>query len=176
MAGLPKEDTPDVPTVVGRRSPRMRAAIPVVIQGMDAAGQGFKEDTWTIGVNKQGAKIATYHQWQVGDQITVENPILDRAGKAHVVRVEVGHFPDDPFEIGVELDEPENIWGVKFPPENRHRSTGATEAARGSEGKPEAIAGPEAPPPPSAAALELAAAGPLQKRLAKTLGNPRRRA
>ena len=153
MAGSPKEDYPDAPAVVGRRSPRIRAAIPIIIRGVDASGKVFKEDTWTIGVNRQGAKIATYHQWQVGDQITVENPVLDRAGKAHVVRVEAGHFPDDPFEIGVELNEPENIWGVKFPPENWQRSPSLTEAAPKAEGKSERTPGRESPPPVSAPEL-----------------------
>lgn len=137
--------------------------MPIIIRGVDAAGQTFKEDTWTIGVNKQGAKIATYHPWQVGDQITIENPVLDRAGEAHVVRVEERRFPEDPFEIGVELNEPQNIWGVKFPPENWQRSTAVTEAARSGEGTPEMVPGPEAPTSSLPAAPESAAASPAAR-------------
>jgi hypothetical protein len=120
-------------------------SVPIVIRGVDVTGQAFEENTWTVGVNKQGGKIATFRQWQIGDEITIENPALGRAGKAHIVRVDEKHLPEDPFEIGVELNEPENIWGVKLPPENWPRSTAGNVGGRAVEWTPETVSVPEAP-------------------------------
>jgi len=145
MSGSAKEDYSDVPVVVGRRSPRVSASVPIVIRGVDTTGQAFEESTQTVGVNKQGGKIATFRQWQIGDEITIENPALGRAGKAHIVRVDEKHFAKDPFEIGVELNEAENIWGVKLPPENWPRSSAGNVGGRAVEWNPEPVPAPEAP-------------------------------
>ena len=152
MSGSAKEDYSDVPVVVGRRSPRVSASVPIVIRGVDVTGQSFEESTWTVGVNKQGGKIATFRQWQIGDEITIENPALGRAGKAHVVRVDEKHIPEDPCEIGVELNEAENLWGVKLPPENWPRSSAGNVGGRAVEWTPEPVPVPEAPAssPPAA--------------------------
>jgi ABC-type transporter MlaC component len=120
------------------------ASVAVVIRGVDAAGHAFEESTWTVGVNKQGAKVATFRQWQIGDEITIENPALGRASKAHIVRVDEKRFPKDPFEIGVELNEAENIWGVKLPPENWPRSSAGNVGGRAVEWPSAAVPVPEA--------------------------------
>jgi len=120
-------------------------SVPIVIRGVDVTGQAFEENTQTVGVNKQGGKIATFRQWQIGDEITIENPALGRAGKAHIVRVDEKHIPEDPFEIGVELNEAENLWGVTLPPENWPRSTAGNVGGRVVEWTPEPVPAHEAP-------------------------------
>jgi len=106
--------------------------IPITIHGTDTGGLVFRENTWTIGVNKQGAKIATFHPLALGGQISVVNPVLGRTAKARIIWVGEKRFPEDPFEVGVELMEAQNVWGIKFPPEDWQRPTPA--AARGHEG------------------------------------------
>jgi hypothetical protein len=144
MSPLPKEDDSDVPVVVGRRSARLSTSLPIILRGVDATGQTFKENTWTISVNKQGARIATFYELRIGDQVTIENPVLGRTGKAHVVRVGEKRYPEDPFDIGVELNEAQNVWGVKFPPENWQRSGPVSVGVRPVEATPEAVSTPRA--------------------------------
>ncbi len=107
--------------------------IPITIHGLDASGQSFKENTWTIGVNKQGAKIATFHPLALGTQISIVNPILGRTAKGRVIWVGEKRFPEDPYEVGVELTEAQNVWGIKFPPEDWQKSGPVGPSAHGYE-------------------------------------------
>ena len=114
---LPTPDEPEIPGVVGRRSARLSIIVPITVHGADATGQFFKENTWTISVNKHGGRIATFHQLAAGDQIVIENPLLGRSAEARVNRVCEKHFAEDPYEVCVELLEAQNVWGAKLPPE-----------------------------------------------------------
>jgi hypothetical protein len=114
----PNPDESDIPGVVGRRSSRLSIIVPVTVRGTDAAGQSFKENTWTISVNKHGGRIATFHRLAADDQIVIENPLLGRTAKARVNRVCEKRFAEDPYEVCVELLEAQNVWGVKLPPED----------------------------------------------------------
>ncbi len=114
----PTPDESDIPGVVGRRSARLSIIVPVTVRGTDAAGQAFKENTWTICVNKHGGRIATFHQLADDGEIVIENPLLGRTAKARVKRVCEKRFAEDPFEVCVELLEAQNVWGVKLPPED----------------------------------------------------------
>lgn len=98
-----------------RRSTRIAVVLPIMLNGTDFSGLVFKENTWTIGVNKHGAKLSTSYRLAVGDQIMVGNPVLGHSAEARVVRVlEKGRD----FEIGVELIEPHDVWGAKIPPDD----------------------------------------------------------
>lgn len=128
-----EQDDSGTPVVVGRRSARLSMIVPITIKGTDATGQAFRENTWTIGVNKHGARLATFHPLAVGDQIVVENPVLGRTAKCHVIRVCEKRFPEDPFEIGIELLEAQNVWGVKFPPEDWQKPAASSAPFRSGE-------------------------------------------
>ncbi len=96
----------------GRRSIRRSIVLPVMLSGTDFSGTAFQENTWTIGVNRHGAKISTAYKLAVGDQIVVGNPVLGQSARARVIRVaEKGRA----FEIGVELLELHDVWGARFP-------------------------------------------------------------
>jgi len=142
MPPIPNYNDPEDEVVVGRRSSRLSIVLPITIRGIDVTGQAFKENTWTIGVNKHGAKLATFHQLAQGDQISIENPVLGRSAKARVVRVGEKRFPEDPYEIGVELLEAQNIWGVRYPPEDWQRGRPPIPITTVSEKPPE----PQVPP------------------------------
>ena len=118
MGMQPNPYESDIPGVVGRRTARLSIIVPVTMRGTDPAGQAFKENTWTISVNKHGGKIATFHQLAVEDEIVIENPLLGRSAKARVSRVCEKHFAEDPYEVCVELLEAQNVWGIKLPPED----------------------------------------------------------
>ena len=114
----PTPDESDIPGVVGRRSARLSIIVPVTVRGTDTSGQAFKENTWTISVNRHGGRIATFRQLAADDQIVVENPLLGRTAKARVIRVCEKRFAEDPYEVCVELLEAQNVWGIKLPPED----------------------------------------------------------
>jgi hypothetical protein len=114
----PTPDEHEIPGVVGRRSARLSIIVPITVHGTDATGQAFKENTWTISVNKHGGRIATFHRLAVDDQVLIENPLLGRAARARVNRICEKRFAEDPFEVCVELLEAQNVWGVRLPPED----------------------------------------------------------
>jgi DNA anti-recombination protein RmuC len=118
MRSQADHDSSDIPVVIGRRSARLSVIVPLTIRGVAPNGKAFKENTWTISINKQGARLFAFHEPSVGDEITLENPVLGRTAKGRVVRVCEKRFPEDPYEIAVELSDAQNVWGVKFPPED----------------------------------------------------------
>ncbi|MGA2607580.1 MAG: hypothetical protein ABSH01_08995 [Terriglobia bacterium] len=145
----PTPDESDIPGVVGRRSARLSIIVPVTVRGTDAAGQAFKENTWTISVNKHGGRIATFHQLAADDQIVIENPLLGQTAKARVNRVCEKRFAEDPYEVCVELLEPQNVWGVKLPPEDWQKER---QIVPGDQKSPTLQAAPQAPKTPAATA------------------------
>ena len=142
----PTPNESDIPGVVGRRSARLSIIVPVTVRGTDAAGQAFKENTWTICVNKHGGRIATFHQLADDDQVVIENPLLGRSAKARVMRVCERRFAEDPFEVCVELLEAQNVWGVKLPPEDWQKER---QIIPGDQKSPTPQAAPQAPKPPA---------------------------
>ncbi|MGA3323774.1 MAG: hypothetical protein ABSF45_04830 [Terriglobia bacterium] len=101
-----------------RRSTRLSISIPIVIHGKDAQQKAFKEKTHTLIVNKHGAKLATSHQLAVGTQILIENPTMGSAGEANIVWVSAKRSSQGLHEVGVQLVEAQNIWGLEFPPDD----------------------------------------------------------
>ncbi len=96
----------------------MSIAIPLTITGEDAAGIKFKERTRTIIINKHGAKISTFHSLTLGADLTVENQLLGRSAQATVVWLGEKRTPRGPAEIGIQLSEAQNLWGIELPPED----------------------------------------------------------
>ncbi|MDR3676514.1 MAG: hypothetical protein P4N24_13565 [Acidobacteriota bacterium] len=102
----------------GRRSTRLSISLPVVIHGKDAEQNTFREDTHTLIVNQHGAKIATAHKLTLGAEVLVENTALGSVAKANVVWVSSKPNAGGLNEVGVQLVEAQNIWGLEFPPED----------------------------------------------------------
>ncbi len=114
--------------VENRRSPRIAVARPVTLSGTDASGIPFRETTAPIdGVSCYGARLSTSHRLGVGAQVTLGNPLLGESALARVVRVvEKGHL----FEIGVELAEPRDFWGLATSAPSRDPGASSTAADR----------------------------------------------
>lgn len=66
----------------------------------------------TVIVNLQGALIATEVALKVGMKISIHVYMTDKHAAAKVVYVD----RDMPLQFGIELAEPQNIWGVHLPP------------------------------------------------------------
>ncbi len=63
-------------------------------------------------VNLQGALITTESALKVGSRISIHVYMTDKHAAAKVVYVD----RDKPLQCGIELVEPQNIWGVHLPP------------------------------------------------------------
>jgi hypothetical protein len=101
-----------------RRSKRVNLAIPIVLSGKDSSGNAFQESTRTIIVSKHGAKIRTVQRLNLGASVSIENRSLGLAANATIVSVGQRQSPEEPIEIGVQLTQAGNVWGIVFPPDD----------------------------------------------------------
>ena len=125
-----------------RRSTRLTIALPIVVSGQDAQGNSFTEQTKTIVVNKQGGRVFLHREVRLKDTLSINNPNLKCTVRAQVVWLGKPRTPADPWEVAVELLEPQNIWGVSFPPNDWEETPSQSEAATGgSEPSPLSVSG-----------------------------------
>lgn len=101
--------------VEGRRSERVLLKIPIKVLGVDAEGKPFSEKTFTLVINRHGARIAVRNPLRPNDRITVTNLYNNLTCPFRVV-VRTGKSLGEGPEWGVECLEPDaNIWGIYFP-------------------------------------------------------------
>jgi hypothetical protein len=112
----PQQLSTKPPDANQRRSTRLLISVPIVISGKNARGEAFREETRTISISRQGASIATAQPMAAGAEIIIENPPLHLAVKARVIRFFEKSSQDDLNQIGVELLEAKNVWGIQYPP------------------------------------------------------------
>jgi hypothetical protein len=90
--------------------------VPIQVEGIDQKGEKFAEQTRTIVVNRQGARIYMKRSVTPGSVLRITTMTGHRSAKFRVVG------PTQPpsgegGEWGVECEEPQsNIWGIGFPP------------------------------------------------------------
>lgn len=65
-------------------------------------------------MNKHGARIVSGRALPIGSEVTVVVEATQRSQQARVV------WEDQPgrHDYGIELSNPENFWGISFPPED----------------------------------------------------------
>jgi len=112
------QDPPRPSDANARRSKRVNLAIPIILRGTDDSGNEFQESTRTTVVSKHGAKIRTSQTLGLGATVTIENRSLGLAANATVVSVSKRQSPTDQAEIGVQLTQAGNVWGIIFPPDD----------------------------------------------------------
>jgi hypothetical protein len=160
MATPAKQGQHDAQGAAQRRSTRLSITIPITMSGKDTGGHTFKENSRTVVINKQGAKILTFHQLAVGAEVTIENRILGRTAKATVVWVGDRPSPKDALEVGIQLANAENIWGIEFPPDDWQEGPPAATTSQKVEPQPPASAPPSPPPPPAEPSAPVDSAAP----------------
>jgi PilZ domain len=94
-----------------RRSTRVALTVLLAAQGIS---EPLISDGETIVVSRHGALIFCSAPLRVGLEIEIHVIITDKHAAAKVVRVD----PERPQVCGIELAEPENIWGLLFPPDD----------------------------------------------------------
>lgn len=97
------------PLSASERSTHAPLVVEIVIEG----GAETKTcDGETIVVNRHAAQIATSIGLRVGMRISIHVYVTDKRASARVVHIN----PENPLHCGIELEEPQNIWGVALPP------------------------------------------------------------
>jgi hypothetical protein len=103
-------------------------AIPVKVSSIDLLGQPFKEVTTTITVNRLGCSYPSKHHLVKGSIVTLEVEQPDAASPVRLVTARVAWLQrprssGDFYQIGLEFEKPENVWGIEFPPEGKPASS-----------------------------------------------------
>jgi hypothetical protein len=106
-----------------RRTTRVVQAIPVIVRGMDALGQAFKESTMTVMVNCNGCKYKSRHYVPKDSRVTVEIPAPREGGKARIVPARVvwvqrPRTVREIFHVALEFEVAGNVWPIEPPPED----------------------------------------------------------
>lgn len=106
-----------------RRTTRVVQAIPMVVRGMDALGQAFKESTSTVMVNCNGCKYRSRHYVPKNSRVTVEiippkEGAVSRIVPARVVWVQRPTTFREIFHVALEFEVPGNVWPVESPPKD----------------------------------------------------------
>ena len=96
-----------------RRSTRVPLKVVIVAQGVN---ESLKCDGETIVVNRHGALICTSVSLRVEMKIEIHVIVTDKRAPAKVVYVD----PERPRVCGIALAQPDNIWGLSFPPDDWH--------------------------------------------------------
>ncbi len=101
-----------------RRSARVSESFPLVIRGSDLLGQPFEERTATLNFNLHGCRYSSKHHLPKNTWLTIESPknSARRNVRARVAWIQRPHSVRELFQIAVELESPENIWGLDPPP------------------------------------------------------------
>jgi len=147
-----------------RRSSRVEVEIPIIITSVKTEGAFYEGPGVTVLVNKHGAKIATTLRFRVGDYVRLTIPASNRSQLARVAWVDQDNLGTARVNFGIALEEPENFWGVYFPPEDWNDSPSWEEWERGGlqptsaslpqqqVSSPSALGGPAQTLPPSTSA------------------------
>lgn len=99
-----------------RRSTRVPFKVVVLAQSLT---EPLTCDGETIAVNRHGALIFSGLPLRVGMKIAIHVSATGKRASAYVVYVD----PERPRVCAIGLAEPENIWGVTFPPEDWYESS-----------------------------------------------------
>ncbi len=94
-----------------RRSTRVPLKVVISAQGLNEPLICHGE---TVVVNRHGARILCSDPLHLGLKIEIHVVITDKRAKAQVVYVD----PEQTLVCGIALDQPENIWGLSFPPDD----------------------------------------------------------
>jgi hypothetical protein len=94
-----------------RRSTRVSLKVVIAVEG-DGGTQTC--DGETIVINLHGALISTAKGLSAGMSISIHGHVTDKRAAAGIVYVD----SNNPLQCGIELDEPQNIWGVPLTPDD----------------------------------------------------------
>lgn len=108
--------------VDGRRSTRLFQAVPLSVSGTNEFGNPFMEMTSAVALNCHGCLYRSRYHNRPGSWVTLHMP-NQVDGKAQPVRAQIRFVrlpasPKELYQVGVELENPANVWGIQAPPED----------------------------------------------------------
>jgi len=117
-----------------RRSTRIERSVPLIVFGQNRMGEPFVERTVSTSLNLHGCRYPSRHDYGVGSWVTLQVVGLNVEPKPPAVRARVRsvHTSQSARElqqVGVELENPGNVWGIVTPPQD-WMTAGATRAPR----------------------------------------------
>jgi hypothetical protein len=98
-----------------RRTTRIPLRIPIQIV-LHEDGKPVTLDAWTTIVNIHGARIECKRGLVLQQEVLIQVPFNGMSQKGSVVWNRKEQNERGNFEFAVELERPENLWGVGFPP------------------------------------------------------------
>ena len=106
-----------------RRSTRIVQAVPLVVTGVDALGRPFAERTSTLIINCHGCRYQSKHYVLKNMWVNLEVPHSEPGHPPRRVRGKVAWIQRPRtvrqlFQVALELENPGNVWGIGFPPED----------------------------------------------------------
>ena len=106
-----------------RRSTRIERSVPLIVFGQNRLGEPFVERTVSTSLNLHGCRYPSRHDYGVGSWVTLQVVGLNVEPKPPAVRARVRsvHTSQSSRElqqVGVELENPGNVWGIVTPPQD----------------------------------------------------------
>jgi hypothetical protein len=106
-----------------RRSTRIERSVPLIVFGQNRMGEPFVERTVSTSVNLHGCRYPSRHDYGVGSWITLQVVGMNVEPKPASVRARVrsvhpSQSARELQQVGVELESPENVWGIAVPPQD----------------------------------------------------------
>lgn len=118
-----------------RRSTRVDRSVPLIVFGQTSSGQPFVERTVSTSVSLHGCRYPSRHDCGVETWVTLQVVGLSVEPKPPAVRARVrslhpSHTTRELQQVGVELENPANVWGIITPPQDWLNSAEASTATR----------------------------------------------
>ena len=114
-----------------RRTTRIPLRIPVHLVVQEIDGRTRTLDGWTMIVNVHGARIECKRPFALHEEVLLQVPSSGKVQKGRVVWSGSEANKNGYYEFGLEMESPENLWGVGFPPSDwsTNRAAAAAELA-----------------------------------------------
>ena len=101
-----------------RRSTRVPLKVAITVEGQEKTCEGTTEI-----VNLHGALIHTAVELPYNANIDIHVILTDKRAKARIIYIN----PLNRLLCGIELEHPENIWGVSLPPKDWTESSASVQ-------------------------------------------------
>lgn len=105
-------------SVRARESTRLAIRFPILICAVDPPGAAERISGWSIAVSNHGCKIESKGPLPVGRVADVTVVSTRKTGRGRVVWADPSPNTNGNYELAIQFDEPCNIWGLRFPPED----------------------------------------------------------
>lgn len=117
---MTQPSTPVEIAIEHRRSTRAVLALPIVVKGVDALHEPFRENTNTVMVSCHGCKYQSKYYVPRGSVVELEIPKsrqgAPRQVSGKVIWVQRPRNTREVFHIAVDFEVPGNVWGIPSPP------------------------------------------------------------